>query len=267
MCEREAFAQAEDADRRLGGGQAPALCGIPLAIKDIFATRGVRTTCASRILENFVPPYDATVIAQAPRGRAPCSSARPTWTSSRWARRPRTRPSARPRNPWDLGRVAGGSSGGSAAAVAADECLGRARHRHRRLDSPAGGVLRRRRHQADLRPRQPLRRDRLRLVARSGRAVRQDRARRRAHAATRSPGTTRATRPAPTRPVPDYERSLTGEVKGHAARRAERILRRRDGARSRGRGPRRAQAARSARRARRSKSRCRTPSTRSPPTI
>ena len=64
VCEPEALEQAHAADQRLGGADAPALCGIPLAIKDIFATRGIRTTCASHILENFVPPFDATVIAK-----------------------------------------------------------------------------------------------------------------------------------------------------------------------------------------------------------
>src|SRR5260370_17669657 len=60
--EKEALEQARAADARLSAGNAPAMCGIPLGIKDIYATKGVRTTCASRILETFVPPFDATVI-------------------------------------------------------------------------------------------------------------------------------------------------------------------------------------------------------------
>src|SRR5215831_4469049 len=64
VSEHESMSQADEADRRLRHGDAPALCGIPLGIKDIYCTRGVRTTCASKILDNFVPPFDATAIAK-----------------------------------------------------------------------------------------------------------------------------------------------------------------------------------------------------------
>ncbi len=108
----------------------------------------------------------------APRVR--CSSARRTSTSSRWVRRPRTPRSGRRAIPHDTSRVPGGSSGGSAAAVAAGFAALGARLRHRRLDPPARRVVRRRRGEADVRHRVALRPDRVRVVARPDRAVRDD---------------------------------------------------------------------------------------------
>ena len=170
-----ARAMAKASDARLAKGGGGPLEGIPVAIKDMFCTKDVRTTACSHILDNFVPTYESTVTAQLWRDGAvllgktnndefAMGSSNETScfgpVTSPWRRKGSNTP-----------LVPGGSSGGSAAAVAAQLCARRDRHRYRRLDPPAGGLCRHRRDQADLWPLLALGHRGVCVLARSGRAV------------------------------------------------------------------------------------------------
>ena len=130
-----ALEQARAADEALADGPAEnPMLGLPIGLKDVLSTKGVRTTCGSKILANYIPPWDGTVVAKLRKSGAVFLGKTNT---DEFAMGSSTENSAyfTSRNPWDLSRVPGGSSGGSAAAVAANECLAA-------LGSDTGGSVR-----------------------------------------------------------------------------------------------------------------------------
>lgn len=130
----QALKAADEADKRIKNGESNPVLGIPIGIKDVICTKGISTTAASKILNGFIPPYNATVIEKLTNAGAVLIS---KLNLDEFAMGSSCENSGFKvtRNPWDLERTPGGSSGGSAAAVAAGECAGA-------LGTDTGGSIR-----------------------------------------------------------------------------------------------------------------------------
>ncbi|MCM1227107.1 MAG: Asp-tRNA(Asn)/Glu-tRNA(Gln) amidotransferase subunit GatA [Clostridium sp.] len=134
VTKEKAISDAENAQKRIDSGESTALCGIPLAIKDNICTDGVKTTCSSKMLENFVPPYDATVMEKL-NAQGIVMLGKVSMDEFAMGGSTQTSAFAKTKNPYDINRVPGGSSGGSASSVSASLCAAA-------LGSDTGGSIR-----------------------------------------------------------------------------------------------------------------------------
>ncbi len=121
VCGESALAQAQAADQQLASGAAGPLMGVPIVQKDIFCTQGIKTSCGSRMLDSFISPYDATVVSKL-QAAGTVTLGKANMDEFAMGSSNETSWYGPVKNPWDTDKVPGGSSGGSAAAVAARLC-------------------------------------------------------------------------------------------------------------------------------------------------
>lgn len=134
VTKEKALADAENAQKRIDSGNAQELCGIPIAVKDNICTEGIKTTCASKMLENFVPPYNATVMEKL-YDEGIVLLGKTSMDEFAMGGSTQTSAFAKTKNPYDIKKVPGGSSGGSASCVSASLCAAS-------LGSDTGGSIR-----------------------------------------------------------------------------------------------------------------------------